>query len=114
MRILHAYCLLVFTLLATLTYGQSTAPNAREPGKKQVFYAPRAATSKKVRKPKVTHTPRYEFYERIEKAAHEKKKILRKHYKAQYSDPRNFGHKRIPKRRASHKMRYCNECGIRH
>ena len=111
---LHVYCMLTFSIIFSASLGQTTIPNTREPEKKQIFYAPRSATSKKVRKPKVTHTARYEFYERIEKAAHEKKRILRKISKAQFSDPRYFGHKHIPRRRASSKMRYCNECGIRH
>ena len=60
-----------------------------------------------------THA-RYEFYDRVEKAAREKKKILKKLSKPQYSDPRYFGHKRIPKRKPPYKMRYCDECAIRH
>ncbi len=111
---INVYSLLAFTIIFSASLGQSTSPNAREPEKKQIFYAPRTAAIKKFRKPKVTHTARYEFYERIEKAAHEKKRILRKLSKAQFSDPRYFGHKHIPRRRASSKMRYCNECGIRH
>lgn len=75
------------------------------------FFSPRSAGAKKGN---VKHSARYEFYERIEQAAKEKQRILKKLSKAQYSDPRYFGHKRIPKRRAPHKMRYCGECGIRH
>jgi hypothetical protein len=66
------------------------------------------------KKADVKHTARYEFYERIEQAAKNKQRVLKKLSKAQYSDPRYFGHKRIPKRRQAHKMRYCGECGIRH
>lgn len=62
----------------------------------------------------VKHTAEYEFYERIEQRAKEKQRILKELSKRQYSDPRYFGHKRIPKRRPANKMRYCGECGIRH
>lgn len=62
----------------------------------------------------VKHSARYEFYERIEQAAREKQRVIKKLSKKQYSDPRYFGHKRIPKRRPPGKMRYCGECGIRH
>ncbi|HMJ70646.1 MAG TPA: hypothetical protein VK508_17190 [Cyclobacteriaceae bacterium] len=65
-------------------------------------------------KANVKHTARYEFYERIEQAAKDKQRVLKKLSKAQYSDPRYFGHKRIPKRHSPKKMRYCGECGIRH
>ena len=75
---------------------------------KKGFFSPR------VKKGNVKHTARYEFYERIEQAAKDKQRLMRKLAKPQYSDPRYFGHKRIPKRRAANKMRYCGECGIRH
>jgi hypothetical protein len=76
------------------------------------FFSPSRNAS--VKKGNVKHSARYEFYERIEQAAREKQRIIKKLSKAQYSDPRYFGHKRIPKRRPVHKMRYCGECGIRH
>ena len=60
------------------------------------------------------HDARYEFYQRIEEAAKQKQRIIKELSKRQYSDPRYFGHKKIPKRRLPHKMRYCGECGIRH
>ena len=66
------------------------------------------------RKPNYKHSARYEFWERIEQSAKQKQKLIKVLSKAQYSDARYFGHKRIPKRRAPNKMRYCNECGIRH
>ncbi|MBY0432827.1 MAG: hypothetical protein K2U26_01825 [Cyclobacteriaceae bacterium] len=106
--------LLIFGLCAHFAVGQ-TLPNSLDPGKKNVFHAP--STSKKEVKSKkvnVKHTARYEFYERVEQAAREKQKILKQLSKRQFSDHRHFGHKRPPKRRAPHKMRYCNECGIRH
>ena len=106
-------CLLVFVGISFTLAGQSTLPSAREPEKKVVFYAPHKKVAKR-KKVKIENTAQYEFYERVERAAKEKQAILKKLSKAQYSDPRYFGHKRIPKRKFSHKMKYCNECGIRH
>lgn len=86
-------------------------PHAKKKNSK--FFAPKRNHTI-YRKPKAKHTAQYEFYERVEKAAKEKQRLLKKLSKAQYSDPRYFGHKRIPKRRPPHKMRYCDECAIRH
>lgn len=80
---------------------------------KKKYYEPKRAKSN-YRKPRVTHTAQYEFYERVEKAAKEKQRILRKLSKRAYSDPRYFGHKKLPKKRPPHKMRFCGECQIRH
>jgi hypothetical protein len=66
------------------------------------------------RKPNVRHTAQYEFYVRIEKAAKEKQRILRKLAKPQYSNFTYFGHKNPPKKHLPFAMRYCKECGIRH
>lgn len=66
------------------------------------------------RKPNVRHTAQYEFYVRIEKAAKEKQRILRKMAKPQYADFAYFGHKNRPKKHLPSEMRYCKECGIRH
>jgi hypothetical protein len=78
------------------------------------FFAPRKAKAATFKRGKVKHSARYEFYERVEKAAKEKQKIMRKLAKSQYSDPSYFGHKKKPKRRPPHKMRFCDECHIRH
>jgi len=66
------------------------------------------------KKPKVENTARYEFYKRIEEAAKEKQRILKKLSKPQYSDFAHFGHKNKPKRNKPYAMKYCKECGIRH
>ena len=66
------------------------------------------------RKPSVKHTPEYEFYQRMEAVAKEKKKMLRKMSKPQYANMLYFGHKRPPKKHLPYKMKYCKECGIRH
>jgi len=92
---------------------RSTATTVTAPKKKTGFFAPRkkAATFKKGN---VKHSARYEFYDRVEKAAKEKKRIMRILAKPQYSDPSYFGHKKKPKRRPPHKMQFCDECHIRH
>ncbi|MDZ4716568.1 MAG: hypothetical protein SH819_13975 [Cytophagales bacterium] len=113
MRPVFILCLLVSTLLATLAQAQSPA-TSREPGKQRAFHAPHRATSTNQRKQKVKHNAQYQFYKRVEMAAREKQRILKQLAKPQFSDHRHFGHKRIPKRRPAHKIRYCNECGIRH
>jgi len=107
-------CLLTFMLLSIAVSAQSTTPNSLDPGTKKVFYSPSHAKKVKTRKVNVKHTPRYEFYKRVEMAAREKQKNLKKLSKAQYSDRRYFGHKHIPARRPWYKIRYCKECGIRH
>ncbi len=89
-------------------------PNALSPNHTQQFYSPRQARAVKLKKRKVTRTPEYEFYQRVEKAAKEKQRILRKLSRPQYADPAHFGHKRIPKRRPPHRMRLCKVCNIRH
>jgi len=66
------------------------------------------------KRPKVQHTPRYEFYKRVEMAAKEKQRILKELYKPQYSNFAYFGHKKRPKKHKPYAMRYCKECGIRH
>ena len=103
---------------STLMPGDSrstTATVAKHPKKKHSrFFAPRKAKAATFKKGNVKHSARYEFYERIEKAAKEKQKILRKLARPQYSDPSYFGHKKKPKRRPPHKMRFCDECHIRH
>jgi hypothetical protein len=113
MQQLRLFCFGAFLFICFFSHAQSGSPTSREPAKKRVYYAP-AHAGTKVRKVKVTHSAQYEFYKRVEKTAREKQRILKILSKAQFSDPRYFGHKRIPKRKPSYKMRYCNECGIRH
>jgi hypothetical protein len=114
MQNLRYLCFLAFLFVSIKVSGQTTVPTSLEPAKKVQTYAPRHQKAAKFRKAKVTHTARYEFYDRVEKAAREKKRILKKLSKPQYSNPRYFGHKRIPTKNPSYKMRYCSECGIRH
>ena len=113
MQMHRIICLLALTGFFTTSHGQSSMPNSLGPGKKQVFFSPSTAHAK-TKRDNVKHSSRYEFYKRVERAAKEKQWALKKLSKTQYSDPRYFGHKRIPLRRSRNKMRYCNECGIRH
>lgn len=94
-------------------YGQQV-PTSRDPGRKNGVFSPRHQKTTKQKRQKVEHTAQYEFYKRVEEAAKEKQRILKYLDKRQFKDHRFFGHKRIPKRRPPHKMRYCNECGVRH
>mgnify|MGYP001554040876 CR=1 FL=1 len=118
--LVFSFCFIGFEVAA------QNAPNSLSPGQHKetssMLHTTTKTTRKKHRKgifspgrkQNVKHTARYEFYERIEQAAKDKQRILKKLAKPQYSDPRYFGHKKIPKRRAANKMRYCGECGIRH
>ena len=113
MQMLRSFCQLALLVSFIGAQGQSVLPNSQQQGKKQAHYAPRHLGTQKG-KTRVRHTPQYEFYKRVEQAAKEKQRIFRKLSKAQFSNPLYFGHKRIPKRHPSHKIRYCRECGIRH
>jgi len=55
-----------------------------------------------------------EYEERMKRNAKEKRKKAKEMEKPQYSDWTYFGHKRKPKKRPPEKMKYCEECGIRH
>ena len=55
-----------------------------------------------------------EYEERMKRNAKAKRKKAKKMEKPQYSDWTYFGHKRKPKKRPPEKMKYCEECGIRH
>lgn len=88
------------------------SPNSLEPStsaKKQ--YVPKESR----RSPKgPTYGLREEFYERMEEVAKTRRKTEKLMEKPQYSDPSYFGHKRKPKKRKPSKMKFCEECGIRH
>jgi hypothetical protein len=61
-----------------------------------------------------TYNSEKEYYERVEAFAKTRRKNERMLMTPQYSDPSYFGHKRPPKKRPAHKMKFCKECGIRH
>ena len=92
----------------------SLDPTPNKQGHTTKFYSPKRAKAVKSKKKNVRHTAQYEFYKRVEEAAKDKQRILRKLAKPQYSNPAYFGHKRPPKKRPPNKMRYCKVCHIRH
>lgn len=89
---------------------QQSQPTTLEPYFPKKDYSP----AKKKSSGKVTHNAREEFYERMENVEKARRKAEKESMKPQYSDPMYFGHKRPPKKRPVHKMKYCKECGIRH
>ncbi len=115
----------MLVMTVSLAYGQSkgefsgpfpkeSKPTIREPVYKKGVFSPHRAKSYKLKKQKVTHSAQYEFYERVEQAAKDREKLLKKLAKPQYSNFLYYGHKRKPKKHAPNKMKYCPECGIRH
>ncbi len=119
MRLIITILLLCFF---TNTFAQSRKQRkaeAKQAGPTTLDPMPRERhLPKQVRKRTESKGPTYnsekEYYERVEAFA----KIRRKNEKMlmtpQYSDPSYFGHKRPPKKRPPHKMKFCKECGIRH
>jgi len=55
-----------------------------------------------------------EYHERMKENAKEAKKKAKEMEKPQYSNFRYFGHKKKPKKRPPGKMKFCEECGIKH
>lgn len=55
-----------------------------------------------------------EYEDRMKQNVKEKRKKAKAMEKPQYSDWTYFGHKRKPKKRSPDKMKFCDECGIRH
>jgi hypothetical protein len=91
-----------------------TTPNSLSPAVQPTLKVNKRTREVKRVQPNVKHSSEYEFYDRVQKVAKAKKRALRKLAKPQYTNPVYFGHKNIPKKHAPHKMRFCNECGIRH
>ncbi|MBS1545247.1 MAG: hypothetical protein JST14_16540 [Bacteroidetes bacterium] len=111
----YIFVVLCWLALSQFAVAQSSGPTSLDPGKRITVYSPQHSQKKtKAKKRKVQHTPEFEFYQRVERVAKEKQKLLKKFYKPQFRDTRYFGHRHIPKRRSAAKMRYCEECGIRH
>src|SRR5262249_22689432 len=127
----HPKLLLVSIFLITLTsraYAQTTneftGPYPNESAVKEQaaaksakkirhgIFSPHRVNSFHYKKRNVKHSAEYEFYKRVEEAAKEKQRLLKKFSKPQYSDFLYYGHKRKPKIHRPEKMRYCKECGI--
>ncbi len=90
------------------SYGQSTgeftgplprAPESKalEPVHRRGIFSPHRAITYKVKKQKVTRSAEYEFYKRVELAAKDHQRLLKKLAKPQYSNFLYYGHKRKPK-----------------
>ncbi|NJN41432.1 MAG: hypothetical protein HC811_03525 [Flammeovirgaceae bacterium] len=116
------FFILPLSVVLISAFGQSSeVPTSLSPGKSEAaikanqhYQITKKQKPIKQKRARVQHTKEYEFYARVEQAAKEKQKILKELYKPQYSNFKNFGHKKIPRKRPPHKMRYCDECGIRH
>jgi hypothetical protein len=91
-----------------------SGPTSLSPAVQPVYKVDKRTREVKRVQPKVKRSAEYAFYDRVQKAAKMKKRTLRKLAKPQYTNPLYFGHKNPPKKREPHKMRYCEECGIRH
>lgn len=113
---LFVYLLACYPLLtvAQTTLGDKEVPEEKVHAKTSRAHKPTKERSVRLKKVNVKHTPRYEYYARVEHIAKEKQRMLKKMDEPQYTNPLYYGHKRPPKRHAVHKMRYCKECGIRH
>lgn len=105
-------------LLAGVTKSQAqnypSGPTSLSPAVQPVYKVNKRTREAKRVQPNVKRSAEYQFYDRVQKAAKSKKRALRKFNKPQYTNPLYFGHKNPPKKREPHKMRFCNECGIRH
>ncbi len=100
--------------VAVVAQNYPSGPTSLSPAVQPVYKVDKRTREVKRVQPKVKHSAEYAFYDRVQKAAKMKKKTLRKLAKPQYTNPLYFGHKNPPKKREPHKMRYCQECGIRH
>ena len=89
-------------------------PNTLQPVNPVKHYGPR---KEKKKKKSVTYDAKNEYNDRMEKTWREREKREKTLERGEAFDimkPPYFGHKRIPKRHPSLKIRYCRECGIRH
>ena len=119
--------LLVAALIsaATIAHAQNSKDNGRPPADDAAtlqrqslqdarVYKKTKTKAFKWKRRNVKHTAQYEYYDRVEAAAREHKRTLRKLNTPQYYDFMYYGHKRKPRKHAAGDLRYCKECGIRH
>ena len=119
MRILLSLFLI---LLVTASYAQKKKQRRStesEVGPTSLDPLPRERhPPKEARKRAETKGPTYNsekaYYDRMEALVKVRRKNEKMLMTPQYSDPSYFGHKRPPKKRPAHKMKFCKECGIRH
>ena len=71
-------------------------------------------TRKRIESKGPTYNAEKDYYERVEAFVKTQRKNEKMLMRPQYSDPSYFGHKRPPKKRPPHKMKFCKECGISH
>jgi hypothetical protein len=110
-------------MLATLaTFAQSKKKKKskkEEPTQQSSSLAPyypqkEYAPTKKKASGKVTYDARAKFLNRMDDLVKANRKHEKEMEKPENSDPMYFGHKKPPKKRPPHKMKYCKVCGIRH
>lgn len=89
----------------------SGQPSSLAPYYPQKNYEP---SKKKKSSGKVTYKAEQEFYDRKAELGKQTRKNEKELEKPENSDPLYFGHKRPPKKRPVHRMKYCKVCGIRH
>lgn len=106
--------LIVFSSGSIQGQNYPSGPTSLSPAVQPVYKIDKRTRQVKRVQPNVRHSAEYKFYDRVQQAAKMKKKALRKLAKPQYTNPLYFGHKNPPKKRPPHKMRFCEECGIRH
>jgi DNA segregation ATPase FtsK/SpoIIIE-like protein len=115
-------CLLLLTINGALAQSskkrqtsKKSEKSTQQPSSLEPYY-PKENYEPKRKKAtgKVTYDARKNFYKRMEEVAKAERKAEKELSKPQYSDPMYFGHKRPPKKRPPHKMKYCKVCGIRH
>jgi hypothetical protein len=116
MKVFRVLSLWLCLFCSASAYAQNypSGPTALSPAVKPVYKVNTRTGKAKKMQPNVKHSAEYQFYDRVENAAKQKKRTLRKLNKPQYTDPLYFGHKNPPKKRPVHKMRFCAACGIRH
>lgn len=88
-------------------------PTTLDPLPKADRHLPKQAR-KRVESKGPTYNGERDYYERVEAFAKTRRRNEKMLMTPQYSDPTYFGHKRPPKKRPPHKMKFCKECGIRH
>lgn len=120
----YLFMLLFLLFMATAAYSQkmpgnnhSEIPSSRDP---EIKRKPEQAKVKKGKKNQGNSITVYydvkvqEFHKRMEANAKKYKKMQKEMQNPQYSDPLYFGHKKMPKKRAPGKKKFCRECGMRH
>jgi hypothetical protein len=125
---MHFLFLILFMLLATASFAQSTndreknVPTSLHPAAGAPSIAPDRMNSGMKplmnRRSKIRDGSHIETYEEYVARMKRTVKMIRKNErlmkKPQYSNPMYFGHKHLPKKHKPAKMRFCTECGIRH